>query len=136
MMARIIKEIQVSDRKLTTLFDTGSINTYIKEEVAPPNRVALKYPFRVGLGGERREIRGVCILEGEIEGLGFSTDSYLIEDLGSVDGKPLELIIGARTMEGWEIKLDPRTGDLDLAGLRKREFTEYWKKPLKLKGAI
>jgi len=28
-------------------------------------------------------------------------------------------------MEGWEIRLDPRTGELDLSGLRKREFTEY-----------
>ena len=124
-MARIIKEIQVGDRKLTALFDTGSINTYIREEFASPSRVALKYPFRVGLGGERREIREVCILEGEIEGLGFSTDSYLIDDLGSVNGKPLDAIIGSRTMEGWEIRLDPRTGELDLAGLRKREFTEY-----------
>ncbi|MFZ6016815.1 MAG: hypothetical protein ACOYU0_04220 [Nitrospirota bacterium] len=124
-MARIIKEIQVSGRKLTALFDTGSINTYIREEVALPNRVALKYPFRVGLGGERREIREVCILEGEIEGLGFSTDSYLIDDLGSINGKPLDIIIGARTMEGWEIRLDPKTGELDLSGLRKREFTEY-----------
>lgn len=66
-MVRIVKEIRVSGRKLTALFDTGSINTYIGEEVAPPSRVALKYPFRVGLGGERREIREVCILEGEIE---------------------------------------------------------------------
>ena len=124
-MAKITKEIQVNDRKLTALFDTGSINTYIREELAPPTRVALKYPFRVGLGGERREIKEVCILEGEIEGLGFSTDSYLIDDLGSINGKPLDAIIGARTMEGWEIRLDPRTGELDLTGLRKREFTEY-----------
>jgi hypothetical protein len=124
-MSRIVKEIEAAGRKLTALFDTGSINTYIREEVAPVNRVALRYPFRVGLGGERREIGEVCILEGEIEGLGFSTDSYLIEDLGSIDGKRLDVIIGARTMEGWEIRLDPRTGELDLSGLRKREFTEY-----------
>jgi len=124
-MARIIKEIQAAGRKLTALFDTGSINTYIREEVAPVNRVALRHPFRVGLGGERREVREVCILEGEIEGSGFSTDSYLIGDLGSIDGKRLDVIIGARTMEGWEIRLDPGTGELDLTGLRRREFTEY-----------
>jgi hypothetical protein len=28
-------------------------------------------------------------------------------------------------MEQWEIKLDLRTGTLDLDGLRRREFTEY-----------
>jgi len=124
-MARIIKEIQIGDRKLTPLFDTGSINTYIREEFASPSRVALKYPFRLGSGGERREIKEVCILEGEIEGLGFSTDSYLIDDPGSINGKPLNAIIGARTMEGWEIRFDPRTDELDLTGLRKKEFAEY-----------
>ena len=36
----------------------------------------------------------------------------------------LDAIIGARTMEQWEIKVDPRTGGLDLGGLRRREFTE------------
>jgi len=28
-------------------------------------------------------------------------------------------------MEQWEIRLDPRTGTLDLEGLRRREFTEF-----------
>jgi hypothetical protein len=28
-------------------------------------------------------------------------------------------------MEEWYIRLDPHTGELDLSGLRKREFTEY-----------
>jgi len=124
-MARVIKEIEIGSSKLTALFHTGSINTYIRAEVAPPNRVAIRHPFRVGLGGERREIKEVCIIEGEIEGLGFSTDSYLINDLGRIDGKSLDLIVGTRTMEGWEIRLDPKTGELDLAGLRKREFIEY-----------
>jgi len=123
--ARIIKEIQVGNRKLTALFDTGSVNTYIRAELAPPNRIAMKHPFRVGLGGKRNEIKEECIIEGEIDGLGFSTDSYLIDDLGRIDGKPLDLIIGARTMEGWETRLDPKAGELDLTGLKKREFIEY-----------
>ena len=37
----------------------------------------------------------------------------------------LDAIIGALTMERWEIKLDPRSGSLDLEGLRRREFTEF-----------
>jgi hypothetical protein len=28
-------------------------------------------------------------------------------------------------MEEWYIKLDPRSGELDLSGIRRREFTEY-----------
>jgi len=38
----------------------------------------------------------------------------------------LDVIIGALTMERWEIRLDPQTGTLDLEGLRRREFTEFW----------
>jgi hypothetical protein len=33
--------------------------------------------------------------------------------------------IGARTMEQWEIRPDPKSGILDLEGLKRREFTEY-----------
>ncbi|MFQ6093499.1 MAG: hypothetical protein ACE5OR_12655 [bacterium] len=33
-------------------------------------------------------------------------------------------------MEGWEIKLDPKTGELDLTGLRRREFIEHAPRPL------
>jgi hypothetical protein len=33
--------------------------------------------------------------------------------------------VGALTMEEWYIKLDPQRGELDLSGLRKREFTKY-----------
>lgn len=40
-MARIVKEIEAGGRKLKALFDTGSVYTYIREEVAPLNRVAL-----------------------------------------------------------------------------------------------
>lgn len=31
-------------------------------------------------------------------------------------------------MERWEIKLDPKTEELDLTGLKRRKFTEYLKK--------
>jgi hypothetical protein len=47
------------------------------------------------------------------------------EDLGIINGRQLDLIIGAKTMEGWEIRLDPKTGEVDLTGLKRREFTEY-----------
>lgn len=65
------------------------------------------------------------MFEGEIEGLGFSTKGYIINDLSTINGTQLDAIIGARTMEAWEIKLHPKTGELDLTGLRRREFIEY-----------
>ena len=124
-MARIIREVEVEGNRLTALFDSGSNNTYIRGAVAPPTRIQLRRPFTVGLGGDTREIREICVFEGEIEGLGFASDSYVIDEIGTADGHRLDMIVGARTMEGWEIKLDPSSGELDLTGLRRREFTEY-----------
>jgi len=125
-MARIVREIEINGKKVTALFDTGSMNTYIIEKFSSSQRIDLERPFRVGLGGETKEIKESCLLKGKIEGLEFSTDADIIEDLGTIDGKRIDIIIGARTMERWEIKLDPKTGELDLTGLRRREFTEYY----------
>ena len=81
--------------------------------------------MRVALGGKDIDIRELCLIEGKIEGLDFFTDAVPIDDIGLANGHKLDALIGARTMEQWEIRLDPRTGELDLEGLRRREFTEF-----------
>ena len=124
-MGRIVKTIEVEGQQVIALFDTVATNTYIRRERAPEALVPLRQPYRVGLGGESKEIREACIVQGKIEGLDFSTDSFVVEDLGAAEGRSLDMLIGARTMEQWEIWLHPKTGTLDLAGLRRREFTEY-----------
>jgi len=125
-MARIIKTIEIEGRKATALFDTGALYTYVRSELVSraPKRV-IKEPPRVVLGGQIIEVKNVCLMEGKIEGLGFFSEAVVVDELGSADGRRLDAIIGARTMEQWEIKLDPRTGELDLEGLRRREFTEF-----------
>jgi hypothetical protein len=65
------------------------------------------------------------LIQGKIEGLDFLADAVPVTELGKADGYELDAIIGALTMERWEIKLDPRSGSLDLEGLRRREFTEF-----------
>ena len=55
----------------------------------------------------------------------FFTDAVPIDKLGQADGHQLDALIGALTMERWEIKFDPKAGVLDLEGLRRREFTEF-----------
>ncbi len=82
-------------------------------------------PVKVGLGGKQVKIREYCLLKGKIEGLAFATDAVVVKDLGKADGHALDAIIGARTMEQWELRLDTRAGTLDLEGLRRREFTEF-----------
>jgi hypothetical protein len=84
-------------------------------------------PPRVALGGRRIEIRELRFIRGKIEDLDFVAEAVPVDELGRADGQDLDAIIGARSMEQWEIKLDPRTGILDLEGLRRREFTEFQK---------
>ena len=125
-MARIIKTIEIEDQPAVALFDTGAVYTYVRGALVrdAPKR-AMVPPARVGLGGKEIEIREYCILQGRIEGLEFLTDAASVERIGRADGHELDVLIGARTMEQWEIRLDPRTGALDLEGLRRREFTEF-----------
>jgi len=125
-MARLIKTIHIEGQPAVTLFDTGALYTYVRAALvqSAPKR-AMVPPARVGLGGREIEIREYCLIQGEIEGLAFLTDAVPVEKIGRADGYELDALIGARTMEQWEMKLDPRTGTLDLEGLKRREFTEF-----------
>jgi len=125
-MGRIIKEIEIEGQHAVALFDTGATYTYVREGlVTQVPRHPVAPPVRVALGGLSIHVREQCFIDGRIEGLDFSTDAVPVADLGRADGHTLDAVIGARTLEQWEIRLDPKTGALDVEGLRRREFTEY-----------
>jgi hypothetical protein len=126
-VARIIKTIEIEGQQAVALFDTGAVLTYVREHLLTfaPRKPAVE-PFRVALGGRSIEVRELCLVGGRIEGLAFDTDAVPVQELGRADGHELDVIIGALAMERWEIKLDPRTGSLDLEGLRRREIIEFW----------
>ncbi|MBI2916395.1 MAG: hypothetical protein HYY01_00220 [Chloroflexi bacterium] len=125
-MGRVIKTIEIEGQPAVALFDTGATFTYVREKfLAGAPRLPVRRPIRVGLGGEHVNVRELCLIGGEIEGLDFATDAVPVAKLGKADGHELDVIIGARTMEQWEIRVDPKSGELDLEGLRRREFTEY-----------
>ena len=125
-MGRIVKQIEIEGQPATALFDTGANYTYVRADlVQNALRRRMSPPITVALGGQEIEIREVCLVEGKIEGLPFLTDAVPVAELGEADGHQLDAIIGARTMEQWEIRLDPSTGELDLEGLRWREFKEW-----------
>jgi len=126
-VARIVKEIEVQGRPAVALFDTSALYSYVRSSFAKDApRLKVPVSVRVILGGKTIEIQEVCFITGKIEGLDFFTDIVPVDELGTADGQELDVLIGARTMEQWEIKLDPRTGELDLEGLRRRDFTEFW----------
>jgi hypothetical protein len=127
-MARIMKEIEVEGKPAIALFDTGSYPTYIRNKFVadiPGRIVPIIRPYKVALGGKTIEIKKLCIINGKIEGLDFATESVPIDEIGKADGYELDAVIGALTMEEWEIKLDPKNKTLDLTGLKTREFTEF-----------
>ena len=125
-MARLIKTIEIEGQPAVALFDTGALYSYVRATLAKEApKMKVPAPLYVALSGKSVEIRAVCFIRGKIEGLDFFTDAVPLEEIGHADGYDLDALIGARTMEQWEIRLDPRTGALDLEGLRRREFTEF-----------
>lgn len=125
-MVRIVKTIEIEGQPAVALLDTGAVHTYVRSAlVARAPHIALSRPMRVGLGGRTIEVPHLCLFNGKIEGLDFSSDAVPLEALGQAEGRELDAIIGALTMERWEIRLDPKSGALDLEGLRRRESTEF-----------
>lgn len=128
-MSRILKEIEIEGHAAKALFDTGASYTYVKEDLLPVKSVRkkVKKSFSVNLGGHKIVVRELCLISGEIQGLSFETTAIPVKKIGRVDElqSEVDVLIGALTMEQWAIIPIPRTGELNLDGLKKREFTEF-----------
>lgn len=125
-MSRVVKTVEIEGQSAIALFDTGAVYTYVRESLLDAAlRKKVSRPFRVALGGRTIEVQEICLIGGKIEGLEFDTDAVPVVEIGKVNGQELDVLIGALTMERWEIKVDPKSGTLDLEGLRRREFTEF-----------
>ena len=125
---RIIKTIEIEGKAAAALFDTGAFHTYVLRKYlkGKKNRlVPVARPYEVALGGKTFVVREEAIVNGKIEGLDFNAMVVPIDSLGRADGHELEAIIGAITMEGWEITVNPKDGTLGLEGLKRREFTDF-----------
>src|SRR6266536_1654890 len=125
-MSRVIKTIEIEGQPVKALFDTGAFHSYVLRKYleAVPMRAVTK-PYEVSLGGETIKIRERALVNGKIEGLDFDTSVVPVDSLGNANGHDLDAIIGAITMEAWEITVNHRDGSLGLEGLKRREFTEY-----------
>ena len=127
-MSRVIKTIEIEGEPAKALFDTGAFHTYVLRkylEAVPDRLVPVTKPYEVALGGETIQIRERALVNGKIEGLDFDTSVVPVESLGKANGHDIDAIIGAITLEAWEITVNPKDGSLGLDGLKRREFTEY-----------
>ncbi|MBI4177791.1 retropepsin-like domain-containing protein [bacterium] len=125
-MGRVYAEIQQNGRRLWTLFDTGSKNTYITAPAAEGmDQRHAAVPLRVGLGGRIRTAERMCELAAKIEGKPIEVEAYITDDLGRDEsGRPIEVLFGALAMQKWHILLNPAEERLDISHYPE-EFTEF-----------
>lgn len=123
---RIFKEIEIEGNRAWALFDTGALHSYVSNHLLKGVPIRkLSTPYKVALGGRVFEVEEHCSIEGKIEGLEFHTEVIPVDEVGKVNGKIVDVLVGALTMEEWEIIPNPKNGTLDLSGLKRREFTEF-----------
>lgn len=125
-MGRIRQMITVQGRKVWTLFDSGSRNTYLTPDVAALLATPrLHRPTYTRLGGETKVSSQAAVLVGEIEGKLFHTEAMVIDRIGDdEEEKAIEILFGALAMQQWGIRLIPEQEKLDLFHYP-TEFTEF-----------
>jgi len=123
----MVKKIEIERKPAVALFTTEVGRCFVRRDLLPKAHIhLLSEPYRVRLGKKRIEIREVGLVLGKIDGLDFDVEADVVDVLDPADGQRLDAIIGSFEMNRWEIRIDPASGTLDLEGLRRREFTEYW----------
>ena len=125
-MSRIIKKIEIQGKRATALFDTGALFSYVRKTLVsnvPKHR--LREPYRVGLGGTAVDVREMCFVSGAIDGQGIDFDAAPVDNPGRADGHRIDVIVGALTMERWDIRLHPRKGTVEVARPRGGVHMEF-----------
>ena len=124
-MGKIIKEITLGRKKVLALFDTGAERSYITKDVLPANaKCSSTKPVDIAIGGETLRLSKRCLVNAKIEDLDFDFNPHLKKDPFLIDNQRVDVLIGAATMEEWNITIDPKNKKLDLSGLKKRSFVE------------
>ncbi len=125
-MGGVKEEIEINGKKFWTLFDSGAKNTYVTEKIAkllPTFDLKVEQP--VALGGEIQKVKMYCNLECKIQGLPILTHARVLKKIGEdEDGKEIEVLIGALTMQEWGIRPIPDEERLDMTHYPK-EFVEF-----------
>ncbi|MDI6794628.1 MAG: retropepsin-like aspartic protease [bacterium] len=107
-MGILIEELEIEGdrgkRKVQTLFDTGASQSLIREETVGGIATILNLPhplrFEMGDGEGVIEATKVANLFIAVNGVTINDQVVVVKKLGD------EMIIGARTMQGWKIKID------------------------------
>lgn len=130
-MARPLVEVEIEDKKLNAVLDTGAWRSYIRSELAEGFQVAPVQPFEVKLGGETFKVQEGRFVSGIIKDTEervyqFSHVIFPAPDLGEENGKRIDLLFGAVILEDWGTIINESTipPQVDYYRLRKGELTE------------
>jgi len=129
-MGRVFGTIQVDGKRFRTLFDSGATNTYVVVGVAKHfKRTRTPVPRTSGIGGKPRRSVETCELTGKLEGKPIEVEAYVLDEIGrDDDGRPIEILFGALSMQKWNIVLVPKEERLDMSRYRE-EFIEFSEMP-------
>ncbi len=126
-MGRVYDSIEVNDVSIRALFDSASRRSYITRPAATSaglEIMALKSPFQVGLGGQRRSLGEYCHIEGKLGGFDINFVTCLVDSLGVDErGSAIDALFGAADMRLWSIGLDLDNETLDMSHFT-RDFIE------------
>lgn len=125
-MGRVRAEVVVNGRNCWTLFDTGARNTYVVQDLTPVlPTFELERVEPVSLGGKVYKVTKECRLTCLVEGLPVRTLARVLEEIGEdEEGRRIEILLGALTMQEWGIRPIPDEERLDMTHYP-REFVEY-----------
>lgn len=125
-MGRIKQYIEIGEKKVWALFDTGARNTYISQELSfglPTSEFHVSNPIL--LGGRTHNIKKACLLDCKIKGYHVNTNAFVLDEIGQdEDGKKIDVLIGALVMQQWGIIPVPEKEDIDMSHYPK-EFVEF-----------
>ena len=125
-MGRIRTGIQINGRDCWTLFDSGARNNYIVPIAVSGNDLK-DLPVRrtTGLGGKEHQVDQSCHVFAKVEGHWVELHAGVVDEIGrDEDGKPIEVLFGALSMQEWGIRLDVPNERLDLS-LYSTNFVEF-----------
>lgn len=125
-MSKVRGNVVVKGKDFWALFDGGTRNTYVVEEVASllPT-FKLERPESVALGGMSHKVEKECLLTCLVEGLPIQVRARVLLEIGSDEkGRRIEVLIGALAMEEWGITPVPSEERVDMTHYPK-EFIEF-----------
>ena len=125
-MGRIYEYIEINGDKFLALFDTGERSTYVTEKVARKLRTDdIGFEQKVLLGGKEHIVKKYCELKCKLQNLSIITLARVIDNIGKdEEGKDIDILIGAITMQEWGIVPVPEEEKIDMSHYPK-EMVEF-----------